>query len=104
MLKQIRGWSRRRKMITGIGLLAVMAFAAFAVWLLWDLPPIDRLQAGMTLPSTRIYDRNNRLIYEILSDSDTGGLNTAIPLETIPLYCRQATIAVEDANFYSHPG
>lgn len=91
-------------MITGIGLLVVMAFAAFAVWLLWDLPPIDRLQAGMTLPSTRIYDRNNRLIYEILSDSDTGGLNTAIPLETIPLYCRQATIAVEDANFYSHPG
>ncbi|MBE2184919.1 MAG: PBP1A family penicillin-binding protein, partial [Anaerolineae bacterium] len=104
MFKRIRGWPRRRKLMIGIGLAAGAAGLAFAVWLLWDLPTIDRLQAGMALPSTRIYDRNHRLIYEILSDSETGGLNTAVPLSEIPMTCRQATIAVEDANFYSHPG
>lgn len=74
------------------------------VWLFADLPPIDRLQAGMALPSTRIYDRSGRLLYEIISDTEHGGRNTALPLSTIPQHCINAAISVEDANFYSHPG
>lgn len=96
---------RRRHKIGLIAAFVVGAFALFAyVWLFADLPSIDRLQAGMALPSTRIYDRNGRLLYEILADSATGGRNTAIPLESIPQDCLDAVIATEDANFYSHPG
>ena len=58
----------------------------------------------MALPSTRIYDRNGVLLYEILADSQTSGRNTAIPLSSIPQACQQAVISTEDANFYSHPG
>ncbi len=58
----------------------------------------------MALPSTRIYDRNGKLLYEILADSQTSGRNTAIPLSSIPKACQQAVISTEDANFYSHPG
>ena len=74
------------------------------VWLFADLPPIDRLQAGLALPSTRIYDRHGRLLYEILADSETGGRNTAIALDSIPRHCINAVISIEDANFYNHPG
>ncbi len=83
----------------------MIALTAFAYgWLFADLPSIDQLHAGLALPSTRIYDRNGVLLYEILADSQTSGRNTAIPLDTIPLECQQAVISTEDANFYSHPG
>src|SRR3954453_14415279 len=71
-------------------------------WLFADLPSIDRLQAGLALPSTRIYDRNGQLLYEILPVD--GGRNNALPLSDMPEYCVQAVIATEDANFYNHPG
>ncbi len=104
MYSRFRRWSRRRRWLLGMALAAAAAALAFALWLLWDLPPISRLQAGMALPSTRIFDRNGRLLYEVLAASDTGGMNTAIPLSDIPPFCQQAVIAVEDANFYAHPG
>ena len=85
--------------------ISVIALAIFAYgWLFADLPSIDQLHAGMALPSTRIYDRNGALLYEILANSQTSGRNTAIPLDTIPQECQQAVISTEDANFYSHPG
>src|SRR5690242_6447548 len=71
-------------------------------WLFADLPSIDRLQAGLALPSTRIYDRNHRILYEILPPD--GGRNSAIPLDQIPQHCVDAVIATEDANYYEHPG
>src|SRR5690606_33305715 len=71
-------------------------------WLFTDLPSIDALEAGLALPSTRIYDRHGRLLYEILPPE--GGRNTAIALEDVPDHCKNAVIATEDANFYTHPG
>ena len=71
-------------------------------WLFVDLPSIDDLEAGLALPSTRIYDRNGQLLYEILPPD--GGRNTAIALADVPAHCVNAVIATEDANFYAHPG
>lgn len=71
-------------------------------WIFADLPSIDQVEAGLALPSTRIYDRNGVLIYEILPPEQ--GRNTAVPLEDIPRHCLNAAIATEDANFYRHPG
>ncbi len=71
-------------------------------WLFADLPSIDQLEAGLALPSTRIYDRNGQILYEILPPE--GGRNTALDLAAIPQHCQQAVIATEDANFYDHPG
>lgn len=72
------------------------------LWLLVDLPDVDRLEEGLQTPSVRITDRHGRLLYEVLSEG--GGRHDPVPLEDIPLYLRQATIAVEDANFYTNPG
>lgn len=92
--------TRRTLLILALALVA--AGLGLYLWLFADLPSIDRLQAGLALPSTRIYDRKGRLLYEILPPE--GGRNVALPLDQIPQHCRDATIATEDANFYGHPG
>lgn len=70
--------------------------------LLADLPSPATLYEHQTGVSSRILDRNGRLLYEI-ADPHTGR-HVTVPLEEIPLYCRQATIATEDADFYTNPG
>ena len=99
--KSLRRWQKIALVLGTV--VAVLGVAGF-VWLFADLPSIDQLNAGKALPSTRIYDRNGRLLYEILANSQTSGRNAAIPLESIPLACQQAVISIEDANFYEHPG
>ena len=103
-IRWFRRQSRFRQIVLALIAALVCAVTAFGVWLFAGLPPIDRLQAGLALPSSRIYDRNGRLLYEIIADTENGGLNTAIPLEQIPQHCRDAVISIEDANFYQHPG
>ena len=94
--------SRLRKGLVSLLMLLIVGGSGVYLWLFTDLPPIDRLQAGLVLPSTRIFDRKGQLLYEILPPD--GGRNTALPLAAIPQVCQQAIIATEDANFYSHPG
>ncbi|MCX8066900.1 MAG: transglycosylase domain-containing protein, partial [Anaerolineae bacterium] len=85
-------------------LLAFLAAAGAvgAHLLLADLPSPDTLYEHQTGVSSRILDRNGRLLYEIADPH--AGRHVPVPLEEIPLYCRQATIATEDADFYTNPG
>jgi len=101
-LTHFRPRTRRHKI--GLGLLALLLIGGSFIylWIFRDLPPIDRLEAGLALPSTRIYDRNGSLIYEILPPEQ--GRNTAIALDDVPQHCIDAVIATEDANYWQHPG
>ena len=99
-------WFRRRSrlnQIIWIALIAVLLLVcAGAFWVLQDLPALDQLEAGLALPSTRLYDRHGQMLYEILPAAH--GRNRALDLSEIPLHCRNAVIATEDANYYRHPG
>ena len=68
----------------------------------WDLPSIASLPNTFMTPSVRITDRNRRLLYEIIPQ--TGGRNTVLAIDNIPQCLKDATIAVEDKNFYTNPG
>ena len=88
----IRRWRqlrRRNKILSVAGFLVVLGALAFYMWIFAGLPPIDRLQAGLALPSTRILDRNGRLLYEIIAPQ--GGRHTAVPLSQIPKSIIDAT-------------
>ncbi|KKP60622.1 MAG: Penicillin-binding protein [Candidatus Roizmanbacteria bacterium GW2011_GWC2_34_23] len=50
--------------------------------------------------STHIYDRNNKLLYEIYREQN----RTPVNLKELPVYVVQATIAIEDKDFYRHQG
>jgi 1A family penicillin-binding protein len=50
--------------------------------------------------STHIYDRNNILLYEVYREQN----RTPVSLKGLPVYVAQATIAIEDKDFYHHQG
>jgi 1A family penicillin-binding protein len=102
LLHSFTSLPRHKKLLLALAMIPVALIVFVYVWLFADLPSIDRLQAGLALPSTRIFDRNGRLLYEILPPE--GGRNTAISLDAIPQHCVHAVISTEDANFYNHPG
>lgn len=67
-----------------------------------ELPPADKLATVNTEQSTKIYDRNGGLLYEIVDPNL--GRHTIIPPEKIPQVLKQATLATEDPTFYENPG
>ena len=64
--------------------------------------PLGRRTDSAAAPSSRIVDRHGRLLYEVIDPHL--GKHTPLPLDEIPLALRQATIATEDASFYTNPG
>lgn len=67
------------------------------------LPSVaDLQQRASTFETTRIFDRNDDQLYEILDP--TAGRRTFTPLSKISPIMVAATIATEDKSFYSHPG
>lgn len=65
-----------------------------------DLPSPQELITRRQNVSTKIYDRNGILLYTIYKDQN----RTPIELSHVPQHVRLATLAAEDAEFYSHPG
>jgi penicillin-binding protein 1C len=67
------------------------------------LPNVDDLrQRASQFETTRIFDRNGNMLYEILDPN--AGRRTYVTLDKISPYLIAATIATEDQNYYSHPG
>ncbi len=85
-------------------LLLATVGGVLAIWLLLfhDLPSPDALPARLLAPSVRFTDRYGRLLYERLPSD--GGRHTVLASHAIPQCLKDATIAVEDRNFYHHPG
>src|SRR6185295_9309051 len=61
-----------------------------------------RLRARAALGSTRILDRRGQLLYE--AHDPLSGRRQPLSLAEIPLALRQATVAVEDRDFYANSG
>lgn len=68
-----------------------------------DLPSVDNLaDYASQFETTRLYDRNGNLIYEIIDPN--AGRRTYVPLDEISPYVIAATIATEDKDFFTNPG
>lgn len=100
--------SKVRKPSTKIGKIARYAFwllplaliILFYMLILKDLPSPSSLGKYDIPLATKIYDRNGKLIYDIFADQN----RTAVPLSDIPKYLQEATISIEDKDFYHHAG
>lgn len=73
-----------------------------ATWLLSDLPPADRLVERAAPATTKLYDREGRLLHEVLDPR--AGRRTRIEYEALPESLVHAVVAIEDAAFFEHPG
>ncbi len=65
-----------------------------------DLPAPIELSESDQIVSTKILDRNGNVLYRIYQDEN----RTLVNLSQISPYAIQATIAIEDKDFYSHHG
>lgn len=79
-------------------LISLILFSYFSIFR--GLPSPKDLTKNEPQVSTKIYDRNGNLLYKIFKDEN----RTIVPLTQIPIHVRLATLAAEDAEFYSHPG
>jgi penicillin-binding protein 1C len=81
-----------------------IAFFSFLIiaflWLFWGIPLPTKLASKNFPVSTKILDRNGKLIYEIYADQR----RSPVKLDELPDYVKQATIAIEDKDFYKHHG
>ncbi len=69
-------------------------------YLVKTLPKPTLLTVRDIPTSSRIYDRNGKILYEIYADEN----RTPVQLSEIPDIVKQATIAIEDKDFYNHNG
>ena len=79
----------------------LLAGTVTILWLSKDLPNPNQLIDREVAQSTKIYDRSGEnIIYEISGEEK----RTLVKLDDLPDYVKNATIAIEDKNFYKHGG
>jgi 1A family penicillin-binding protein len=82
-----------------IGIIIVFTAVLF-IWYGRDLPNPGKIKALQPAQSTKIYDRNGNLLYDIHGEQR----RTIIDSKDIPDTLKQATVAIEDKVFYKHHG
>lgn len=82
--------------VFSIGFLATIFYFA----IIYQLPNPETLANRPQKLTTQILDRNGRLLYKIYQDEN----RTLVKLNTLPPFVKQAFIAIEDKDFYSHQG
>src|SRR6266571_3344188 len=107
----VRWWyvpvQRRRVIIATVLALLYGSGLAYGSWTrvcaAERCPSITRIDPhtghNVQLQSSKVYAADGRLITELGIER-----RTVLPLEEIPVYVRQAFIAVEDKRFYAHHG
>lgn len=73
---------------------------AVVVFFATQVPSPDELSSRSIAQATKIYDRDGELLYDIFKNQN----RTPVKLEEIPESVKQATIAIEDKDFYNHQG
>jgi 1A family penicillin-binding protein len=91
------------KMILAL-IVVITAFTVGGV-LIWvstfKIPDLATLRAQALVESTKIYDRTgNTLLYDLNPNIK----RTVVPFDQISQHVKDATLAIEDASFYSHAG
>lgn len=102
--------NKRRRYGIAVKILFLLGFAFFAslvfagvitIATLRNIPTADELFSRRVVESTKIYDRTGGvLLYEIHGEEK----RTVIPFNEMPAAVKNAAVAIEDANFYNHPG
>jgi penicillin-binding protein 1C len=86
----------RTAKIAGVGF--VMLLAVF-LWFGRDLPDPNKVNAKLSGQTTKFYDRTGQtVLYEVYGDKN----RSIIDFDQMPDNVKQATIAIEDKDFYKH--
>lgn len=78
---------------------AILLFIALVAWVANDLPDPNNIKRRDGF-STKIFDRHGEVLYDFYADEQ----RSPIKISDVPDYLKQATIAIEDKEFYKHSG
>lgn len=72
------------------------------IWIsTFKIPTLDTFEERKVVESTKIYDRTGEIVlYDVFQDIK----RTVVPFEDISENVKEATLAIEDIDFYSHAG
>ena len=94
-IKNLFKTETQRKRIIFISVLTTAS-----LWFFWGIPLPTKLTTDNLPVSTKLFDRNGKLIYEIY----TNERRSPIELKDLPNFVKEATISIEDKDFYNHYG
>lgn len=88
--------------ILGIATIGLIILGITAIWVsTLQLPDFKSFTERKIQSSTKIYDRTGKIVlYDIHQDIK----RTVIPYEDMNINIRNATVAIEDSDFYNHNG
>jgi len=90
---------RHKKIVFIGGCLLFLFYFLFSIF--YQLPSPHQLKNYQIIPlATHILDRNGKLLYEIYRSQK----RTPIKINSLPKYVIDATVAIEDKDFYHHRG
>ena len=93
-------WKKIGKVfLWGAGVFLLIIILMFA-WFAKDLPTPGKIRNLVSASSTRLFDRNMNALYIISGEKKRIIINQ----ESIPEVIKNATIAIEDKDFYDHYG
>ena len=95
----------RKFLLSFLGMIFLIGTVALAVaiyfFIFYNLPSPASLKDYRAVPlSSQIFDRNGKLLYEVYREQN----RTRIKIATLPSYVSQASIAIEDKDYYRHGG
>ncbi len=81
---------------------SILIISGVLIWVsTLEIPDLSSFEDRRVLQTTKIYDRTGEiLLYDLHQDIK----RTIVPYSQISRHIKNATIAIEDERFYSHPG
>ena len=71
----------------------------FYIFLVTEIPSVKALKDLTNKPVSRIYGINDQVVYMVVPDN-----KISVPYSKIPKHVREAFLAAEDADFFTHAG
>ncbi len=95
-------WHRIKNSVLLLISLAVICVGIGIIWIsTLQIPDLQSFEQRQVIQSTKIFDRTGQvLLYDIHQDAK----RTIVGIDEISPFIKNATIAIEDTNFYSHHG
>ena len=91
-----------KKIIIALLIVVFLAFGVLALWLsTLKIPDLGSFETRKVAESTKIYDKTGTIL---LYDVHQNTKRTEVPFDSISRNIKNATVAIEDAEFYSHHG
>jgi len=91
---------KNKKIWLIIVIFLLLFLVGIVIFVSFNVPNPKKLSSTDYPQSSQIFDRNGKLLYEIYADKR----RVPVSLSEVPQNLKNATLAIEDANFYKHGG